>query len=190
MKSINGIPIGTLLVFHVLCGIVINPKQTFEYNSILLTGNEFNCTVRDFLCPRHWLFIDFNVIQNCTQNYRMWVRYGIHIDSFSKPFGKCSISQCLSCYNLFYCFVDKISLLKMFLHFKFALYFTHIVLPHPRDVHSYDSKRTHNQINSFHFQCKPHHPSKWYQCPVPMNDLDLDTAYHHIGIPVASMPPK
>ena len=36
--------------------------QTFVYNSILLTGIEFNCTVRDFVCPQHWFLIDFNVI--------------------------------------------------------------------------------------------------------------------------------
>ena len=36
--------------------------QIFVYSSILLTGFEFNCTVRDFPCPRHWLLIDVNVI--------------------------------------------------------------------------------------------------------------------------------
>ena len=38
--------------------------QTFLYNSVLLTGVEFNYTVRDFLCPWHWLVIDFSVIRN------------------------------------------------------------------------------------------------------------------------------
>ena len=39
------------------------------YNSILLTGLEFDCTMMDFLCPGHWLFIDrfqnFQVIRFC-----------------------------------------------------------------------------------------------------------------------------
>ena len=39
--------------------------QEFRINSIL--GLEFNCTVRDFLCPWHLLLIDLNVIRNCIQ---------------------------------------------------------------------------------------------------------------------------
>ena len=43
--------------------------QTFLYNSILLTSLEFKCTARDFLCPWHWLLIDFSVIRNCIQKF-------------------------------------------------------------------------------------------------------------------------
>ena len=43
--------------------------QTFVYNSILLTGLEFHCIVWDFVCPWHWLLIDFNVIWNCVQKF-------------------------------------------------------------------------------------------------------------------------
>ena len=45
--------------------LIVQSIQTFLYISILLTGLEFNCTVRDFLCPWLWFLIDFNVIQNC-----------------------------------------------------------------------------------------------------------------------------
>ena len=50
--------------------------QTFVHNSFLLNGLEFNCTARDFLCPSHWLRIDFNVIQNCLQKFRF--RFQFH----------------------------------------------------------------------------------------------------------------
>ena len=40
-------------------------SKTFVHNSILLTGLEFTCTVRDFLC----LLIDFNGIRNCIQKF-------------------------------------------------------------------------------------------------------------------------
>ena len=51
--------------------------QIFLYNSVLLTGVEFNYTVRDFLCPWHWLVIDFSVIRNSgfsswTLFYQIW----------------------------------------------------------------------------------------------------------------------
>ena len=41
--------------------------QENRTNSVLLTGLEFNCTVRDFLCPSHLIPIDLNVIQNWVQ---------------------------------------------------------------------------------------------------------------------------
>ena len=50
------------------------PVQTFAYNSVLLTGLEFNYTVRDYLCPCHWFLIDFNVIRNCIQKYQFGVK--------------------------------------------------------------------------------------------------------------------
>ena len=53
--------------------------QTFVYNSILLTGLEFNCTVRDFLCPLHWPLIDFDVIRNCVQKF---VLIGYKLNSY------------------------------------------------------------------------------------------------------------
>ena len=43
-----------------------NLLQTFVYNSILLTSLEFSCKMRHFLCPQHWLFIDFNTIWDCS----------------------------------------------------------------------------------------------------------------------------
>ena len=43
--------------------------QIFVYNSILLTGLEFNYIVRSFLCLWHLLLIDFNVIRNCIQKF-------------------------------------------------------------------------------------------------------------------------
>ena len=49
------------------CRYFYSTVQTFVYNSILLTSLEFNCTVKDFLCPLWWLLIDFNVTRNCTQ---------------------------------------------------------------------------------------------------------------------------
>ena len=42
-------------------------EQENRTNSVLLTGLEFNCTVRDSLCPSHLLPIDLNVIQNWVQ---------------------------------------------------------------------------------------------------------------------------
>ena len=42
-------------------------STNFRINSILLTGLEFNCTVRDFLCLSHLVLIDLNVIRNCIQ---------------------------------------------------------------------------------------------------------------------------
>ena len=36
--------------------------QPFGYNPILLTGLEFNWTMRNFLCTLHWFLIDSNVI--------------------------------------------------------------------------------------------------------------------------------
>ena len=41
-----------------------SPAQMFIDNSVLFTGLEFNCTVRDFLCPWHCFFTDYNVIWN------------------------------------------------------------------------------------------------------------------------------
>ena len=49
------------------CFILFLSIQTFIYNSVLLTGLEFDYTLSDFLCPRHW--IDFNVIRNCIQTF-------------------------------------------------------------------------------------------------------------------------
>ena len=43
--------------------------QTFVFNSILNTGLKFSCMLRDFLCPWHWLLIDFNIIRNCIQKF-------------------------------------------------------------------------------------------------------------------------
>ena len=43
------------------------PEQENRTNSVLLTGFEFNCTVRDFLCPSHLIPIDLNVIRNWVQ---------------------------------------------------------------------------------------------------------------------------
>ena len=34
-----------------------------------LMNFEFNCMVRDFLCPWHWLLIAFNIMRNCTQKF-------------------------------------------------------------------------------------------------------------------------
>ena len=42
--------------------IFFNSLQTFVYSSILLTGLQFNYTMRDFLCPWHWLLIVDNII--------------------------------------------------------------------------------------------------------------------------------
>ena len=81
------IPKVTLLVFRVLCRN-LSTIETFVYNSILLTGLEFNCMVRDFLCPRHWLLIDFSVIRNCVQKVstgkqsKEW-NYGIPLIHFN-----------------------------------------------------------------------------------------------------------
>ena len=33
------------------------------------TGLEFNYTVRNFLCPWHWLLIDFNVIRDYKRKF-------------------------------------------------------------------------------------------------------------------------
>ena len=41
----------------------VNKVQTFVYNSILLTGLEFNSTMKDFFCPWHWLLIDFKFLK-------------------------------------------------------------------------------------------------------------------------------
>ena len=49
--------------------IVCTKLQIFVHNFILLTGLEFNGTVRDFLCPQNWLTIDFNVSQNYIQTF-------------------------------------------------------------------------------------------------------------------------
>ena len=60
-------------------------EQENRTNSVLLTGLEFNCTVRDFLCPSHLIPIDLNVIRN-------WVQFLVMIGfSFSwmwYPFGQ------------------------------------------------------------------------------------------------------
>ena len=43
-------------------------SSNFQFNSIQFNsthGLEFSCTVKNFLCPKHWLLKDFNVIQNC-----------------------------------------------------------------------------------------------------------------------------
>ena len=45
-------------------GFLNRSLQTFVYNSILFTGHEFNCTMKDFLCLWHWFLINFNIIQN------------------------------------------------------------------------------------------------------------------------------
>ena len=36
--------------------------QIFVCNSILLTYLEFNYTMMDFLCPRYWFLIDFEIV--------------------------------------------------------------------------------------------------------------------------------
>ena len=46
--------------------------QTFVYNSILPIGLEFNCMVRHFLCPWHWLLIDFNIIRDCIRKFVLY----------------------------------------------------------------------------------------------------------------------
>ena len=38
------------------------------YNSIFLSGLEFKCAARDFLCPWHWLHMDFITV--CKRNLR------------------------------------------------------------------------------------------------------------------------
>ena len=48
--------------------ILCTKLQTFVH-SFILNGLEFNCTVRDFLCPQHWFLIEFNIIRNCTQTF-------------------------------------------------------------------------------------------------------------------------
>ena len=51
-------------------------EQENRTNSVLLTGLEFNCTVRDFLCPSHSIPIDLNVIRN-------WVQFIVMINKVS-----------------------------------------------------------------------------------------------------------
>ena len=44
--------------------------QCISIHRIPLTAClEFNFTVRDFVCPWHWLLIDFTVIRNCAQKF-------------------------------------------------------------------------------------------------------------------------
>ena len=45
----------------------LESEQENRTNSVFLTGLEFNCTVRDFLCPSHLIPIDLNVIRNWVQ---------------------------------------------------------------------------------------------------------------------------
>ena len=54
--------------------LLVIPVQTFAYNSVLLTGLEFNYTVKDFLSPWLWVLIDINVIRNCAQKFVLLVR--------------------------------------------------------------------------------------------------------------------
>ena len=48
---------------------LINPVQTYVYNFILLSGVEFDCTVKDFPCPWHWFLIHSNAIPNCIHKF-------------------------------------------------------------------------------------------------------------------------
>ena len=54
--------------------------QTFFYNSILITSLEFECAVRDFLYPWHWLLMDFNVIivRNSSCGKVMFSQVSVH----------------------------------------------------------------------------------------------------------------
>ena len=58
-----------MLLLDLLNSVLTRTVQTFVYNSILLTGLEFNYMVYDFLCPSHWLLIDFCIVQNCVQKF-------------------------------------------------------------------------------------------------------------------------
>ena len=58
-----------VLVLNWVKVVIIFFSTNFRYNSVLLTSLEFNCTVRDYLCPWHWLRIDFSVIRNCIQKF-------------------------------------------------------------------------------------------------------------------------
>ena len=60
------------------CPILV---RTFVHNSILIIGPEFNCTVMDFICPWHWLLIDFNVIQHCIHKF-VHVLLALHWDFY------------------------------------------------------------------------------------------------------------
>ena len=46
-------------------------EQTFVYNSILLSGLEFNCMVRDIPNQWHWLLIGFSAIRNSIQKFSL-----------------------------------------------------------------------------------------------------------------------
>ena len=49
--------------------IWLRSVETFEHNSILLTGLELSYTVREVIGPWHWFLIDFHVIRNYTQKF-------------------------------------------------------------------------------------------------------------------------
>ena len=70
--------------------------QTFVHNSFLLTGQKFNCMVRDSLCPWQWLLIDFNVIPNCVQKFVllfavMWRSLLYYFSLIKRHNGHCNI---------------------------------------------------------------------------------------------------
>ena len=59
---------------------MIHKKYKISNNTIFLTGLEFDCTVRGYFCPWHWLLINLNVIRNEIEKFVL-----LKVNSLSIP---------------------------------------------------------------------------------------------------------